>query len=146
MQCYCLPMQCYCLQVACMRSNIPQVYIIHSANSSAGCDGGGQPGVHGEAGGGKGCRRRRSCVSHHARILKCGVLFLGVRQRAGPFPLFSIHRKRILRRNRGTFLRFAQISGDRGTRLLRAIRLGKTTHREVVVPGQKPPVCVRGGY
>ena len=37
-----------------MRSNIPQVYIIHSANSSAGCDGGGQPGVHGEAGGGKG--------------------------------------------------------------------------------------------
>ena len=59
--------------------------------------------------------------------------------------IMGMHRKMILRRNRGTSFRFVQISGDRGTRLLRAIRLGKTTHREVVVPGQKPPVYVRGG-
>ena len=47
----------------------------------------------------------------------------GGQARAGPFLVLTMgmHRKIILRRNRGTFFRFAQISGVRGTRLLRAI-------------------------
>ena len=47
----------------------------------------------------------------------------GRRARAGPFLMLTMgmHRKIVLRRNRGTFFRFAQISGVCGNRLLRAL-------------------------
>ena len=58
----------------------------------------------------------------------------------------GMHSKIILRRNRGTFFRFASdICRSRHSDSSGHHRLGKTTHSEVVVPGQKPPVYVRGG-
>jgi|LauGreDrversion4_1035100.scaffolds.fasta_scaffold878378_1 hypothetical protein len=74
-----------------MRSIIPQVTSMNSARSSAGCDGGGKPEVHGEAGvterGIRGGELKRVGGEDHVLAFAalythpyCGVLFLGFRQ------------------------------------------------------------------